>query len=234
MGVSVGSSMYNAPSIYESGAGGGGGGGGSGGAGVVPFPEGYKRILYFSNDGSTNKFYCRINNIEVTEESEIEIIAKFPNFPTSGSDTATLILSSNHINHFLRDWTSHVGKTWFNQLRFFSDTYQGSSIIDLRNDIFNVKINKEGYFINGNKIISFTGIYQGVENWIQCPSGFGGNPAANLIEYLYSLIIKKNDNVLNDLLPAIEIDTGKIGFIDIISENFYQCSNAIAGPEVPY
>lgn len=31
MGVSVGSSIYNAPSIYESGAGGGGGGGGSGG-----------------------------------------------------------------------------------------------------------------------------------------------------------------------------------------------------------
>lgn len=38
MGVSVGSSIYNAPSIYESGEGGGGGGGGGG---FVPLPTGY-------------------------------------------------------------------------------------------------------------------------------------------------------------------------------------------------
>lgn len=56
MGVSVGSSIYNAPSIYESGAGGGGGGGEGLPVGeIVEFPSGYTPLEKITFEGLSNE-----------------------------------------------------------------------------------------------------------------------------------------------------------------------------------
>lgn len=82
MGVSVGSSIYNAPSIYESGAGGGGGGGGEGlpVGEIVEFPTGYTPLEKIEFDGKSEERisisldgYRLPNN---TTENTVELTAK--------------------------------------------------------------------------------------------------------------------------------------------------------------
>lgn len=84
MGVSVGSSIYNAPSIYESGAGGGGGGGEGLPVGeIVDFPSGYtplEKIVFEGRlaEGITIPFTGYRSSYNTTENT-VQLTAKITN-----------------------------------------------------------------------------------------------------------------------------------------------------------
>lgn len=120
MGVSVGSSIYNAPSIYESGAGGGGGGGGGGG--FVPLPTGYtfleklnisgkqgikidfenKRTSY--NDVNLLDVFIELVYKEVNSSGKLIQALKNDDFTLSLSGTDTKYATFNYNNNLLGDY----------------------------------------------------------------------------------------------------------------------------------
>ena len=235
MGVSVGSSIYNAPSIYESGAGGGGGSEGENGAGSVNMPEGFTRLLYFENNKVSNFFRCRIDQINFDSDCEFEFCFKSPIMVVGSSDSfypVGNLYPDQSIEIGFRDWTSYVGTTYFSILKFFGYSYQGSTITNLSNRVMNMKLSKNGLYIDDNLIIHFNGSFNlNAYNRLYFPYELS-NKTDDV--YIYKFLVKKNDSILVDCLPVINNDTSQVGFIDLISGLFYPCDQAIAGPMFPY
>ena len=231
MGVSVGSSIYNAPSIYESGAGGGGGTEGEEGIGSIITPDGYKRILYIENNKQSSTFRTIFNVKDIDKECEFNFIIKFPLFDTF-SPSSFQVLQSSKVKLMVRDMTQVYGTTYF-EANFFGPVSYGSTINNVSNQITQVKLNKDGLFFNDNLIGSISVSDSGSISIFDFAQTLQGELSSRDV-YIYKFNVKKGNSYIYDCLPVVEIGTGKIGLFDFVDNLFFETINSIAGPEIPY
>lgn len=231
------SGIYNAPSIYESGAGGGGGSEGENGAGSVNMPEGFTRLIYFQNNKLNNFFRCKIGPINFDSDCIFEFSLKTPIMNPGESGSFYPVgnqIPEQSIKIGIRDWTGYVGTTYFNRLEFFGFSYEGSSITNLSNKTFNMKLSKTGLYIDDSLIKTFHGPFNSnVFDTLYFPDQLSKDHTTDDV-YIYKFSIKKNDSILIDCLPVKNNDDGTVGFLDLINSVYYPCSNATEGPVFPY
>lgn len=235
MGVSIGSSIYNAPSIYESGAGGGGGDlEGDFGAGSISMPEGFTRLLYIENNKISNIFRCNFDNLSISFDDDFLFSFKSPLFISDG-DSFRPIGSNNTLNVGMRK-RSYIGdKTRFEGggNNFFYYAFEGNTNLDLSNVIIDLKMNKDGLYINDEKIFNFAGPFdQSTRQQVYFPYQLGVDQKSSICQ-CYKFVIKNGDSIKYDFIPA-KNENNDVGFLDLVNENFYAALNAIAGPDFPY
>ena len=230
MCISVGSSIYNSTSIYESGAGGGGTEGDEG-IGSIIIPDGYKRILYIENNKINSSFRTSFSGKEIDKDCEINFIIKFPQFDSLSSSKFQVIASSK-ATLMVRDWTQYVGTTYF-EAKFFSSIEYGSTINDVSNQEIKVKLNKDALYFNDTLISSISGSEPGSFQYFDFPQTLE-NELSSRDVYIYKFNVKKGNSYIYDCLPVVEIGTGKIGLFDFVDNLFFETVNSIAGPEIPY
>lgn len=219
MGVSVGSSIYKAPSIYESGAGGGGGGGGS----VIPLPEGYEPIesvhlARTSNEGvyldfmspsylssfntNENRFYieCHLNTIY---QNDMLLYA-------GGFSKSITILFSNNV--VLGDFIQFRNGTNDNYF------YSSDAFTKYANQDVNISINKSAIKINDD--VYNVAFESGSINYFTVTTKTVGNTGAEMeLKKLY--IYSPSDMLVFFGIPAKRILDDKEGIFDLITSSFY-------------
>ena len=234
MGVSVGSSIYNAPSIYESGAGGGTEGEGEYGAGSVAMPEGFTRLLYIENNKIDRYFTCDFYNLNLTCDDDFLFSMKLPEFvlggdlffPIGGLQTITLSLSKR----------SFIGgKTYIESpSRFFGYSFEKNTNMDLSNSLTDVVINKSGLSINDVNIMNFNGPFdQNTRQEIIFPNNMPSDNIAASFQ-CFKFVVKNGNSIKYDFIPAKNNNTNAVGFLDLVNGSFYNASSSIAGPIIPY
>lgn len=224
MGVSVGSSIYNAPSIYESGAGGGGGGGGEGlpiGE-VINFPSGYTPLesIEFKNrlnegikipfTGYRSSFNTTANNVEIKLKiTNTNINSQLIRFLPGGSSDELIYKYLSGTRYFMK-YSNGQPKITFYNISFDIIT-EKFTLIDTYNKLT----------INGSveTIPSFTTVNTRTD-FI-----FGSAPNTSVLgpnAILYSLIIKDpNLNAVFIGVPAFDEANEIDGLLDIVTNEFF-------------
>lgn len=220
MGVSVGSTIYNAPSIYESGAGGGGGGGEGLPVGeIVDFPSGYtplEKIVFEGrlSEGITIPFNGYRSAFNTTE------------------NTVQLTAKVNDINKpcycFFYEPISPQNSFIFNGFTYFVMRSNGGNsnlFIGYQNELkekFNVsfKYNKgvlnnhvenQPWFTTINTVDSLSiGQYSSSPNW-----------NSDFMEVYSVKIYDPNDNMIFFGVPAFDEANEIDGLLDLITNEFF-------------
>ena len=220
MGVSVGSSIYNAPSIYESGASGGGGGGGGS---VVVLPEGFEPIESVhlarkNNEGvhldfmppsylssfstNENRFYIECHLHEINKNDML--------FYGGGLAKSIKIQFGNNVvlGNYIEVRNGSNSEYFYSSDAFSKYSNQDVSIlinksaIQINEDVYNVT------FESGN-INYFTVTTRNV-----------GNTGAEMdLKKLY--IYSPSDMLVFLGIPAKRILDDKDGLFDVITSSFY-------------
>lgn len=206
-------SIYNASTVYNTGAGGGGGGGGY-------LPEGYKKITYLETDGTS----CA----EYTLDSIINCGAKQMNINIC---FATDLNAANlqNFNVFSTFDENNIGNEFSFRLRndgniipyFVSVTSYGLSVnFSPKNTITNFKNTDTQLVTNwGSRSIA------NVKNQIKKIKVFSVGTYARPMRLLDSFILDASTNkVVFTILPCIEIESGIYGFFDLIGNKFYNAT----------
>lgn len=222
MGVSVGSSIYNAPSIYESGSGGGGGGGEGLPVGeIVDFPAGFtplekieftgkfeERIIipltgYRQNNNTTE------NTLEftgkITNTSKISHLCRYlPPSPLDGiyyNAYGYCIMYSN--GGFSNCFTNYDESLYKEK---FSLKYKYNKV-SLNNHVEN----KTQFTTINTKTDVYIGAYQ--------TSGLSG---ANYFELYSYKIYDPNENMIFFGVPAFDEANEVDGLLDLITNEFFK------------
>lgn len=219
MGVSVGSSIYNAPSIYESGAGGGGGDEGLPVGEIVEFPSGYtpqEKIVFEGRlaEGITIPFTGYRSSYNTTENT-VQLTAKVYNNKRQAFFVIFEPLSPQ------------------NSLVFNGNTYcfahsngvSNGVFIDCQDEItekFNVSF-KYNRFVLNNQIESKPYLHT-INNVDKLNIGqYQNSPNLN-VDYMevYSLkIYNPNDNMIFLGVPAFDEANEIDGLLDLITNEFF-------------
>lgn len=219
MGVSVGSSIYNAPSIYESGAGGGGGGGGS----VIPLPEGYEPIesvhlarknnegvfLDFMSPSYLSSFRTNENRFYI--ECHLHKIYNNDMLLYGGGLAKSIKIQFGN-NVVLGDYIEAQNGT-SSQYFYSSDAFSKYSDQDV-----NILINKGAIQINDD--VYNVPFESGSINYFTVTTKTVGNTGAEIdLKKLY--IYSPSDMLVFFGIPAKRILDDKEGLFDLITSSFY-------------
>lgn len=232
-------SIYNGSTIYNDGNGGGGGSEGSDGIGSVNIPDGYKRLVYIENDKINNIYRTTFEGINIDKDCEIICCLKFPKFVID-SPESFFLLFDDYLNHKLelsfRDWTAYLGPSVLDEGYFFNypNVFYGSTLINISDKIVNMNLNKNGLYVDGQKVISINGPFlDDVLDKFYFPSQIGNDQISSSID-IYKFSIKKQNEFIIDTLPCIEIGSNKTGLFDFVNNVFWETENSIPGPLFPY
>lgn len=232
MNVFNGDSIYNAPSIYESGAGGGGSSEGENGAGSVDMPEGFTRLLYFESDKLDNLFRCEFSDLKIDYDCDFLFSLKIPNLVQFGFNFYPVGFIG--INSSLQIGFYQSVNFELSSCKFFDFSFSGIAIPNVNNSLISVRCNKNGIYINDQQVYNLAGpFYTGERNNICFPYQLG-NDNRNSDCQIYKMTIKKGDVIKYDCLPVKNDDNGEVGFLELVNNKFYKCDHSIAGPMFPY
>lgn len=220
MGVSVGSSIYNAPSIYESGEGGGGGGGGGS---VIPLPEGYDPIesvhlartnnegvyLDFMSPSYLSSFRTNENRFYI--ECHLHTIYNNDMLLFGGGVAKSIkIIFGNNV--VLGDYIEvQNGST--SEYFYSSDAFSKYADQDV-----NISINKGAIQINDD-VYNVTFESGAINYFTVTTKGIGNTGAEMDLKKLY--IYSPSDMLVFLGIPAKRILDDKEGFFDLITSSFY-------------
>lgn len=221
MGVSVGTSIYNAPSIYESGAGGGGGGGEGLPVGeIVDFPSGYTPLEKITFEG---------------------LLSECVNIPYSGyrannnttENTVVLSLKVNDITkpcEFIRFGPSNPNNgIYFNGYHYcimYSNSYFRNVFVDLTNELkekSNVsykynRVSLNNHIENKPELTTINNVNDLIIG------NLPGNVNVTYMDVYAVKIYDPNDNMIFFGVPAFDEANQIDGLLDLITNEFFQHS----------
>lgn len=219
MGVSVGSSIYNAPSIYESGAGGGGGGDGLPVGEIVEFPTGYtplEKIVFEGREaeGITIPFSGYRSSYNTTENT-VQLTAKVNDIekgctcfiyePVSpqnslifNGQTYFIMRSNGGVSHLFQNFQNEL-KEKFN----LSFKYNKG--------VLNNHVENQPWFTTINTIDALS-----IGEYHSSP-----NSDRNYMEVYAVKIYEPNDNMIFLGVPAFDEANEIDGLLDLITNEFF-------------
>lgn len=219
MGVSVGSSIYNDPSIYENGAGGGGGDEGLPVGEIVEFPTGYtplEKIVFEGRlgEGITIPFNGYRSSYNTTENT-VQLTAKVYN-------------NARPVSFFVFEPLLPRNSLTFNGGTYciaFSNGVSNGIFIDCQDEIkekFNISF-KYNRFVLNNLVESksYLTTINNVDklNIGQYPTG--SNINVDYIEVYSVKIYNPNGNMIFFGVPAFDEANDVDGLLDLITNEFF-------------
>lgn len=220
MGVSVGSSIYNAPSVYESGAGGGGGGDEGLPVGeIVEFPSGYtplEKIVFEGRlgEGITIPFTGYRSGFNTTENT-VQLTAKVYN-------------NTSPVTFFLFDPLSPRNSLTFNGYTYctaFSNGVSNGIFIDCQDEIkekFNISFTYNRFVLNNQiESKSYLTTINTVDKLYIGQYSTGSNINVDLMEVYSVKIYNPNNNMIFFGVPAFDEANQIDGLLDLITNEFF-------------
>ncbi len=218
MGVSVGSSIYNAPSIYESGAGGGGGEGLPVGE-IVEFPTGYtplEKIVFEGriSEGILIPFTGYRSSFNTTENT-VQLTAKCYNINKQcfcfffQPNTPQNSLIFNGYNYFVMRSNGGISNLFFDYENELKEKFNIS--FKYNKSVLNDHVFNGPYFTTINTVDSFC-----IGQW---PTSSNRN--MDYLEVYAVKIYDPNDNMIFMGVPAFDEANEIDGLLDLITNEFF-------------
>ena len=190
---------------------------------VRDVPDGYTKLQYLQSSGAAyiDTQYTGNQNTEIITKSLVTTTGRYV-YGASTSSNARAITAYINANGNWRMASSAIAVS--------------NSSAYTMNKIHNTKHNKNGVWVDGVQIGSYTNITNFTTPYSL--SVFGGNtgsPVGNSGVRIYALSIKENDSLKRNFIPARRNSDDVVGMWDTVSKTFFTNSGTgsfIAGPVV--
>ena len=191
---------------------------------VRDVPDGYTKLQYLQSSGAAyiDTQYTGNQNTEIITKSLVTTTGRY----VYGAST-----SSN-----ARAITAYVSASGNWRMASSAIAVSNSSAYTI-NKIHNTKHNKNGVWVDGVQIGSYTNITNFTTPYsLLVFGGNTGSPGGNSGVRIYALSIKENDSLKRNFIPARRNSDDVVGMWDTVSKTFFTNSGTgsfIAGPVVP-